>query len=223
MFGARTVCAQLLLCAVVARRGAKTFEEENGHDTVALSMANRGLQLKLSPVGPASISTLNPLAELRAHYQRMVTVKFDGIIPRDYRIVFNPFLRRLTGRITYSQKLIEISRYHFTKYGMKDAIATLEHELLHLYLHRLGLPSGHNKHFKRHAAKKGIRVFHANAYPRNRISPYRWLYECPHCSRMVSRRRRTEGLACGICCRAHAGGAWDPHYELAFLSRVRMV
>lgn len=183
-------------------------------------MAGRGLPLKLNAL---RLPPLDPLAELRAHYQRVVVTKFDGIIPRDYRIVFNPFLRRLTGRITYSQKLIEISRYHFTKYGMKDAVATLEHELLHLYLHRLGLPSGHNRDFKRLAAKKGIRVFHANAYPRNRTSPYRYLYECPSCRRIVSRMRRTHGLACGICCRARCGGAWDARFELAFVARVRMV
>jgi SprT-like protein len=189
------------------------------------------MPLKIAPARVAARATLtgqpfgalDPLGDLRAHYQRVVTTKFDGIIPRDYRIVFNPFLRRLTGRITYSQKLVEISRYHFTKYGMKDAIATLEHELLHLYLHRLGLPSGHNKDFKRLAAKKGIRVFHANAYPRNQSTPFRYLYECPRCGRMVSRMRRTEGLACGICCRAHCSGAWDARYELTLISRVRMV
>jgi SprT-like protein len=168
----------------------------------------------------------DPLRELESHYQHVVNRKFDGVIPRDYRIVFNPYLRRLTGRITYSQRLIEISRYHFARYGMKDAVATLEHELLHLYLHVLGRPSGHTKAFKRLAAKKGIRVFHANAYPANRRSPYRYLYECPSCQRMVSRQRRVSGahgLACGICCRQHAAGAWDARYELRFLHRVRMV
>lgn len=193
-------------------------------------MAGSGVHLKTAlarrPASTSATGALDPrgeLGELRAHYQKCVTTKFDGIIPRDYRIVFNPFLRRLTGRITYSQKLIEISRYHFTKYGMKDAIATLEHELLHLYLHRLGLPSGHNNDFKRLAAKKSIRVFHANAYPRNRSSPFRYLYECPSCRRMVSRMRKSGGLACGICCRAHASGGWDSRYELALMARVRMV
>jgi predicted SprT family Zn-dependent metalloprotease len=175
---------------------------------------------------PLPYAPLDPVAELRRHYQRVVDTKFDGVIPRDFRIVFNPFLRRLTGRITYGLRLIEVSRYHYTKYGMKDAIATLEHELLHLYLHKLGLPSGHNKDFKRLAAKKGIRVFHANAYPRNRTTPYRYLYECPSCRRMVSRMRRISGphgLACGICCRTHTSGQWDARYELAFIARVRMI
>src|SRR5262245_4399953 len=114
----------------------------------------------------------DPLGELYAHYRRVVDLKFEGRIPRDYRIEFNPYLRRLTGRITFAQKLIEISRYHFVLYGMKDAIATLEHELLHLYLHVRGRPSGHSREFKRLAAQKSIRVFHANPYPRNRLGPF---------------------------------------------------
>lgn len=168
----------------------------------------------------------DPLRELEAHYQAVVDTKFDGLIPRNFKITFNPFLRRLTGRITYADKLIEISRWHFARYGMKDAVATLEHELLHLYLHTIGRPSGHTKDFKRLAAKKGIRVFHANAYPQNRVSPFRYLYECASCGRLVSRRRlvrRDHGLACGICCRTHADGAWDPRYELKLLQRVRMI
>lgn len=191
--------------------------------SVAPSTSARVSKL-LTVVPMAAEPEWDPLGELRRHYQRVVTTKFESRIPRDFRIVFNPFLRRLTGRITYGQKLIEISRYHFTKYGMKDAIATLEHELLHLYLHKLGLPSGHNNHFKRLAAKKGIRVFHANPYPQNQPSPYRYLYECPECGRFVSRMRRARGsLACGVCCRAHAGGAWDQRFLLNLLARVRMV
>jgi predicted SprT family Zn-dependent metalloprotease len=168
----------------------------------------------------------DPVAELSEHYRRVVDSKFDGRIPRDYRIVLNPFLRRLTGRITYPQRLIEISRYHYSVYGMADAVATLEHELLHLYLHVLGRPSGHSNEFKHLAAQKGIRVFHANEYPKNRRTPFRYLYECPACKRLVSRERRVgeiHGLACGICCRAYAQGTWDERYTLRFLQRVRMV
>ena len=40
------------------------------------------------------------------------------------------------------------------------ARATLEHEMLHLYLHRLGKPSGHNNLFKQAAKLLDIRVFH---------------------------------------------------------------
>ena len=62
--------------------------------------------------------------------------------PTDYGIEFNPLLRRLTGRITYGWKLIEISLWHFREYGFADAVQTLEHEMLHLYLHVLGKPAG---------------------------------------------------------------------------------
>ena len=165
----------------------------------------------------------DPLTQLQEHYRRVAEDKFDGKIPRDFRLVFNPHLRRLTGRITYSERLIEISEFHVVKYGFKDAIATLEHELLHLYLHTLGRPSGHTKEFKRLAAKKGIRVYHANEYPKNRSTPFRYLYECPSCERLVSRVRPVgKRLACGSCCRAHAGGTWDRRFVLRMIARVRM-
>lgn len=165
----------------------------------------------------------DPLSRLHEHYRRVVDDKFEGRIPRDFRLVFNPHLRRLTGRITYTERLIEISEFHVVKYGLKDAIATLEHELLHLYLHTLGRPSGHTKEFKRLAAKKGIRVYHANEYPKNRSTPFRYLFECPSCERLVSRVRPvTKHLACGICCRARNQGHWDRRFVLRLLGRVQM-
>ncbi len=166
------------------------------------------------------------LAHLRRHYRRANREKFEGLLPDDYRIEWNPLLRRLTGRITYGLRLIEISTYHFRKYGFEDARATLEHEMLHLYLHRRGLPSGHNAHFKREAAARGIRVFHSNDYKRNQQPRDRWLYECPSCARMVFRQRRRgdgQALACGICCRTHGDGAWDERFALILVRVVRMV
>ena len=77
---------------------------------------------------------------LSQHYGIANHGKFDGILPKRYHIAFNPYLRRLTGRITYGMQLIEISQYHFRQYGYADAVQTLEHEMLHLYLHRLRLP-----------------------------------------------------------------------------------
>ena len=166
---------------------------------------------------------LDPTAALQAHYQWAVEEKFEGKIPRDYRIVFNPHLRRLTGRITYRERLIEIAEFHYLEYGFRDAVATLEHELLHLFLHCLGKPSGHTKDFKRLAAKKGIRVYHANEYKRNTPSPWRWMYTCGACGRLVFRTRKIpRPLACGVCCREHARGAWDWRFELRLVSRVRM-
>jgi predicted SprT family Zn-dependent metalloprotease len=163
------------------------------------------------------------LPVLRAHYERVNQEKFGGILPTDFTIEFNPLLRRLTGRITYGWKLIEISSFHFRQYGLDDAKQTLEHELLHLYLHTLGKPSGHNLLFKSAARALGIRVFHANPYPRNREQRHRYLYECPSCMRMVTRRRSAErhALACGACCRALAGGAWDERFALRLREKVK--
>jgi predicted SprT family Zn-dependent metalloprotease len=162
------------------------------------------------------------LGRLRDHYRAANHIKFDGVLPEDYRIAFNPLLRRLTGRITYSTRLIEISQFHFHHYGYDDAVATLEHELLHLYLHTLGQPSGHNALFKEVARQLGIRVFHSNAYPRNQPTRQRYVYECPACGRMVFRRRQRHGLACGVCCRLEARGAWDERFALRLIQTVKL-
>ncbi|MDB4969655.1 MAG: hypothetical protein JWN44_5344 [Myxococcales bacterium] len=165
----------------------------------------------------------NDLARLYEHYRQMNQEKFDSLLPRDYTIQFNPLLRRLTGRITYSWKLIEISEFHYRQYGYADAVATLEHEMLHLYLHTLGKPSGHNVLFKKAAEQLGIRVFHANPYPKNRAPRHRYVYECPSCGRMVFRKRPQErhAIACGVCCRMLADGAWDERFTLKLLEKVK--
>jgi predicted SprT family Zn-dependent metalloprotease len=163
------------------------------------------------------------LPHLYDHYTRANREKFDSLLPADYRIEFNPLLRRLTGRITYGWKLIEISLFHFREYGLADAVQTLEHEMLHLYLHRLGKPSGHNALFKEAARQLGIRVFHSNPYPKNRATRHRYLYECPACARMVFRKRPQErhAMACGVCCRLQAGGAWDARFALKLVEKVK--
>ncbi len=168
------------------------------------------------------VSTALPL--LRDHYDKVTGEKFDRILPADSDIAFNPLLRRLTGRITYSQRLIEISAFHFREYGFADAVQTLEHELLHLYLHTLGEPSGHNALFKAAALDLGIRVFHGNPYPHKRPPRHRYLYECPSCRRMVFRKRPQDrhAIACGVCCRELAGGAWDPRFTLLLIEKVRV-
>lgn len=163
------------------------------------------------------------LSELQNHYRNANGCKFEGILPKDYRIALNPKLRRLTGRITYGLKLIELSSFHVRTYGYPDAVATLEHEMLHLYLHTLGRPSGHTSLFKDVARSKEIRVFHANPYPKNRTSRQRYVYECPACQRMVFRKRpHPHGLACGVCCRHLAAGGWDDRFELRLMHKVKL-
>ena len=163
------------------------------------------------------------LPALYQHYRRINREKFSSTLPSDYRIEFNPLLRRLTGRITYGWRLIEISTFHFRQYGLADAMQTLEHEMLHLHLHTLGRPSGHNALFKRAALALGIRVFHANAYPKNRAPRHRYVYECPACRRMVFRKRPQDrhAMACGVCCRMLAEGAWDARFALRFVEKVK--
>src|ERR1700744_4855839 len=80
-----------------------------------------------------SMGEAEALLRLGEHYRVANGAKFGGTLPDDYRIALNPRLRRLTGRITYGWRLIEISDYHFRQYGYDDAVQTLEHEMLHLY------------------------------------------------------------------------------------------
>jgi predicted SprT family Zn-dependent metalloprotease len=171
----------------------------------------------------AEVDAGGALSRLHEHYRRLNHDQFDDALPSDYRIAFNPLLRRLTGRITYGSRLIEISLFHFREYGLDDARMTLEHEMLHLYLHTLGMPSGHNVLFKRAAQALGIRVFHRNPYPRNRAPRHRYVYECPACRRMVFRKRHEErhAIACGVCCRLLADGAWDARFRLRFVEKVK--
>jgi SprT-like protein len=163
------------------------------------------------------------LGRLASDFHRINESKFDGVLPNDYQITFNPLLRRLTGRITYGMRLIEISWFHYREYGYDDARATLEHEMLHLFLHTLRRPSGHTALFKQLAAELDIRVFHANAYPRNRASRHRYLYQCPECERMVFRKRRVchHAVACGACCRTLSGGVWDDRFRLQLVQKVK--
>jgi ribosomal protein L37AE/L43A len=95
--------------------------------------------------------------------------------------------------------------------------------MLHLYLHVLGRPSGHNALFKQAAGQLGIRVFHANPYPKNRATRDRYVYECPACGRMAFRKRASapDAIACGVCCRLQAGGEWDPRFAMRLLEKVR--
>lgn len=171
----------------------------------------------------ADVDVAEALPRLQDHYAAVNRDKFDGVLPPSYGIAFNPLLRRLTGRITYGMRLIEISTFHFREYGFRDALQTLEHEMLHLYLHTLGKPSGHNALFKQAARALGIRVFHANPYPKNRAPRHRYVYECPSCRRMVFRKRPQDrhAIACGLCCRELAGGAWDERFALKLLEKVR--
>jgi predicted SprT family Zn-dependent metalloprotease len=163
------------------------------------------------------------ILRLSDHYAVTNHRKFDGVLPQRYHIGLNPYLRRLTGRITYGLSLIEISLYHYRAYGFDDAVQTLEHEMLHLYLHTLGKPSGHNSLFKQLARALGIRVFHSNPYPRNQPCRHRHVYECPACGRMVFRRRlQRHDLACGVCCRVEAGGLWDARFALRLISTVKL-
>lgn len=163
------------------------------------------------------------LDELRDHYAQANHHKFDGHVPR-VTLCVNPRLRALAGRVFYDERRIELSGYHLSQpYARQVAFKALEHEMLHLYLDTRGLPSGHTPLFKRLAAERGIPVWHALPYPRNRVVQTVHVYACPACGRRVNRCRRlsnTQRSACGDCCRVHNGGMFDARFVMRFVKTL---
>ncbi|PQV64493.1 SprT-like family protein [Abditibacterium utsteinense] len=89
----------------------------------------------------------------------------------------------------------------------------LKHELIHLWLHERGLPSGHTQAFRIKAREIGQpKTRHGIARP---LPKSGWIYICPRCNAQIVRRRRFSRLvACARCCKAHSGGVFDARFKL---------
>lgn len=89
----------------------------------------------------------------------------------------------------------------------------LKHEMIHLWLHELGLPSGHTAAFRAKARSIGQpRTRHGITRPAPRSG---WIYTCPRCDSQITRRRRFgRPVACGQCCKKHCGGLFDSRFQL---------
>ena len=164
-------------------------------------------------------------AELNARY-------FEDILP-PCRIVWSRQLTRAAGNVQVKTRLIKLSvpllRETFQNASLfpreflvcgvicADADSAtreiLKHEMIHLWLHARGLPSGHTAQFRAKARQLGqtkIRHEIAVSAPKNG-----YLYSCPHCLREYSRRRRYgRARACGPCCKAFNGGVYHEKFRL---------
>lgn len=89
----------------------------------------------------------------------------------------------------------------------------LKHEMIHLWLHERGLPSGHTTEFRAKAREIGQpKTRHQIQLPPPRRG---WLYCCAHCGHEFSRRRRYgRAVACGACCKKHNDGTFDVRFRL---------
>lgn len=91
---------------------------------------------------------------------------------------------------------------------------TLKHEMIHLYLHLTGgLRRGlsHGEEFRAEAARVGASI-HCKTYEGTH-RPYRYIWECPNCTRR-SRSRVRRVWACKPCCTTHNGGYYSPRFKL---------
>ena len=176
--------------------------------------------------------TLTDGVALAALYDDLNQRYFDGVLP-PCRLVWSRRLTRTAGTIDVRRKIIKLSVpllvesfQNGTLFGptfqicgvacdSQDAALReiLKHEMIHLWLHVRGRPSGHTGEFRDKARAIGQpRTRHAIALP----APKRgWLYACAHCGHEFTRRRRYgRAVACGSCCKAHNGGKFDERFKL---------
>lgn len=89
----------------------------------------------------------------------------------------------------------------------------LKHEMIHLWLHQQGLPSGHTARFRLKARQIGQpKTRHGIARPHPKSG---WIYSCKRCAAQITRRRRFgRPVACAACCKTHNNGIFDARFRL---------
>lgn len=118
-------------------------------------------------------------------------------------------LRASAGMADYRAWTIRISVPYHDAHGWDGELAdTLLHEMIHLWLHQEGRPSGHGPEFRAIAARLGCPRY-AKRMPPRRIL----LYRCPSCGASVEYRRRVR-LACRACCDRLNGGRFSRSFLL---------
>ncbi len=121
---------------------------------------------------------------------------------------------------------IVVSRWYYERYGPEELQGTLLHELCHHAVASAPAPAGragrqaggarartrpHGQEFRALAAQVGAPRYCLPTPQPDR--PHR--YRCPNGHEVRrARRLRPDTLACGICCRAHAGGRFDRRFLL---------
>jgi len=165
-------------------------------------------------------------------YDELNLKYFEGILPT-CRIEWSRRLTRAAGNIDVRHRLIKLSMPllidafrrdnlfgpEFTVCGIEcvDSQRALEeilkHEMIHLWLHERGRPSGHTPEFRAKAKAIGQpRTRHGIALPTPKSG---WIYACPACRAEFSRRRRYgRAVACARCCKQWNKGRYDERFKL---------
>jgi len=136
---------------------------------------------------------------------------FDRLCP-PVKMVINSRLRSTGGRIHTTRRILELNGFRLDELP-ETRTETVFHELIHLWLHAQGLPSGHTALFKQKMAERGHTSIHygvagdpkgmRHAYPG---SDRRIVYRCPACEQRYERRvRYRRAMLCGRCLREGRG------------------
>lgn len=97
--------------------------------------------------------------------------------------------------------------------SLKAIEEIVKHEMIHLWLHVRGLPSGHTAEFRAKARQMG------QPKTRHQIEPPKprngWEYTCVTCNTSFTRRRRFgRSVACAACCKEFNNGKFDARFKL---------
>ncbi len=129
----------------------------------------------------------------------MLNVQHFGGVLRSYRIVYNPRLTSVAGRIGYRPPVIELSVPLLTAHP-DHVQPTLLHEMVHAWLQQQGLPSGHGSPFKAKMLEVGLSSIYHHLPVHKRESRRRYLLCCPRCKAQLLRRRRPGyRVSCARC------------------------
>jgi predicted SprT family Zn-dependent metalloprotease len=170
--------------------------------------------------------------DLAAVYSQFNHQYFEATLP-PCRIEWSRRLTRAAGNIDVRRRHIKLSvpllvdAYRSTSlFGPEFAVCgvvcaspqraleeILKHEMIHLWLHVQGLPSGHTPEFRAKAKAIGQpKTRHGIALP---VPKSGWTYWCPMCRTEFTRRRRYgRAVACAKCCKQWNKGQYDERFKL---------
>jgi predicted SprT family Zn-dependent metalloprotease len=171
-------------------------------------------------------------ADLQMLYSELNTEYFDGVLPT-CRVTWSRRLTRAAGNIYVRRRLIRLSWPLLVESYQSDSLfgpeyevcgvlcdsadmalrEILKHEMIHLWLHERGLPSGHTQEFRDKARAMGQpKTRHRIDVPMPKTG---WIYHCLACGIEFTRRRRYgRTVACAQCCKVWNGGKFDDRFKL---------
>lgn len=165
-------------------------------------------------------------------YQQLNIRYFDTKLP-PCPIVWSRQLTRSAGNIDVRKPLMKLSRpllvdayistglfpaeYEICGVCCRSSEEAMEeiikHEMIHLWLHVQGLPSGHTAAFCAKARQMGQpKTRHQIETPKPRKG---WEYSCAVCkSTFIRRKRFGRSVACATCCKRFNKGKFHPRFKL---------